>query len=78
MKIVDLELGIDAITLVDDFVTQGKTLLGAASRLTEAYPGSRIRAFAFIRSISQEEVDELRCPVEGKIQEVHWGTQRVP
>lgn len=40
------------ILLVDDVVTSGATLLGAASRLRQAFPGARIRAFAALRTIS--------------------------
>jgi len=38
------------ITLVDDFITKGATLLAGASRLAEAYPGAEIRAFALVRT----------------------------
>lgn len=40
------------ILLVDDIVTRGATLLGAANRLAEAFPAARIRAFAAMRTIS--------------------------
>jgi adenine/guanine phosphoribosyltransferase-like PRPP-binding protein len=40
------------IVLVDDVVTQGATLLGAANRLASAFPGTPIRAFAIMRTIS--------------------------
>jgi hypothetical protein len=40
------------IVLIDDVVTQGATLLGAANRLTSAFPNTPIRAFAVIRTIS--------------------------
>ena len=42
----------DEILLVDDIVTRGATLLGAANRLAEAFPAARIRAFAAMRTIS--------------------------
>ena len=38
------------ITLVDDFITKGATLLAAASRLAEACGGAEIRAFALVRT----------------------------
>lgn len=41
------------ILLVDDVVTRGATLLGAANRLADAFPGARIRGFAMMRTISQ-------------------------
>jgi predicted amidophosphoribosyltransferase len=40
------------IVLVDDVVTRGATLLGAASRLRESFPSARISAFAAMRAIS--------------------------
>lgn len=41
--------------LIDDVITRGATLLGAASRLKDAYPGAEIRAFAAMRTISDPE-----------------------
>jgi hypothetical protein len=38
------------ITLVDDFITKGATLLAAASRLAEVCAGAEIRAFALVRT----------------------------
>ncbi len=40
------------IVLVDDIVTRGATLLGAANRLLEAFPSARIRGFAAMRTMS--------------------------
>lgn len=40
------------ILIVDDVITTGASMLAAASRLAEAFPGSRIRGLAFIRTIS--------------------------
>jgi gamma-glutamylcysteine synthetase len=42
----------EEIVLVDDVVTRGATLLGAANRLTEAFPNVRIRAFAAMRTMT--------------------------
>ena len=39
------------ITLVDDVITKGSTLLAGASRLAEAYPAATIRAFALVRTL---------------------------
>lgn len=41
----------DEILLVDDVVTRGATLLGAANRLSDAFPDARIRAFAAMRAV---------------------------
>jgi predicted amidophosphoribosyltransferase len=40
------------ILLVDDIVTRGATLLGAANRLAEVFPGAQVRGFAAMRTIS--------------------------
>ncbi len=42
------------ILLVDDVITRGATLLGAANKLADAFPNARIRAFAAIRTMSSE------------------------
>ncbi|OLD79062.1 hypothetical protein AUF62_00635 [archaeon 13_1_20CM_52_20] len=41
------------ILLVDDIITRGSTLLGAANRLADAFPGARIRAFGAMTAISR-------------------------
>lgn len=41
------------ILLVDDIITRGSSLLGAANRLAEAFPGARIRAFGAMTTISR-------------------------
>lgn len=59
---------IDEILLVDDVITRGATLLGAANRLAEAFPQSSIRAFAAIRTISnQYEFESIYAPCTGTI-----------
>ena len=40
------------ILLIDDVVTRGATLLGAANKLNEKYPGVNILAFSAMRTIS--------------------------
>jgi phosphoribosylpyrophosphate synthetase len=56
------------ILLIDDIVTRGATLLGAASRLAEAFPKTKICAFAAMRAItSEKEFDQEYSPVIGKI-----------
>jgi adenine/guanine phosphoribosyltransferase-like PRPP-binding protein len=56
------------ITIVDDFVTKGNTLLGAASRLREAYPQGEIAVFALVRTKGlQREIDDLLEPCVGRI-----------
>jgi predicted amidophosphoribosyltransferase len=56
------------IVLIDDVVTKGRTLLAAASRLSEACPHSRIRAFALLRTMGLiPEVNRLLEPCVGEI-----------
>lgn len=55
------------ITLVDDVITRGATLLAAASRLSEAFPGCEVRAFAVIRTMTRVEVDAILAPCTGVI-----------
>ncbi len=57
------------ILLVDDIVTRGSTLLGAANRLIEAMPTAQIYAFAAMRTISDStDFENLYKPVVGSIQ----------
>jgi len=59
----------DEIVLVDDIVTRGATLLGAANRLADVFPQTRIRAFAAMRTISNpDEFDRLYVPCVGTIE----------
>lgn len=57
-----------SILLIDDFITRGATLLGAASRLAEAFPNVPIRAFAVMRTISNpNDFEKINSPVKGEI-----------
>jgi predicted amidophosphoribosyltransferase len=56
------------ILLIDDVITRGATLLGAASRLADAFPNAHIRAFAAMRTITNEsEFERLYYPTVGEI-----------
>jgi hypothetical protein len=67
------------ILLVDDVVTRGATLRGAASRLRDSFPESEIRAFALVRTESHGELVSIRDPREGWIEAMRGGgTQRRP
>lgn len=58
----------DEILLIDDVVTRGATLIGAANRLTDAFPKAHIRAFAALRAISNEnEFENIYDPRVGTI-----------
>ncbi len=51
--VVQRDLGsVAKILIVDDIVTRGATLMGAANRLHESYPAVSIRAFAVMRTMS--------------------------
>lgn len=57
------------ILLVDDIITRGSTLLGAANRLAWAFPGARIRAFGAMTTISRPiDFVALFKPLLGTIQ----------
>lgn len=56
------------VTLIDDFVTRGATLLAAASRLQEALPGAEIRAFVLVRTMGLvAEIESIGAPCAGTI-----------
>lgn len=57
------------ILLVDDVVTRGATAIGAANRLIEAFPNTRIRLFAALRAVSSPDVfKEIYDPRIGTIE----------
>lgn len=67
------------ILLVDDVITRGATLLGAANRLVKAYPKARIRGFAMIRTISSaSEFTAIQSPARGMVRLVGEQTRRSP
>jgi len=58
----------ERIVLIDDVVTKGRTLLAAASRVHEAFPGAQIRAFALVRTMGLiPGVRQLLDPCKGEI-----------
>lgn len=54
--------------LVDDFVTRGATMIGAASRLFEQFPTLDLKAFALVRSITSGDIDAIRQPCIGTLE----------
>jgi len=66
--------------LIDDVVTRGATLLGAANRLAESYPDAQIAAFAALRAIGNPaEFKSVNNPVKGVITlQSNGGTLRRP
>ncbi len=59
-----------SIVLVDDVVTRGATLLGAAGRLAEAFPEANLRGFAVVRTIKQEE--SLERIIDPRVGRIEW------
>ena len=56
------------ITLVDDFVTKGRTLFAAASVLCQTFPGAEIRAFALVRTMGLiPDIERILDPCSGTI-----------
>jgi hypothetical protein len=69
----------EEILLIDDVITRGATLLGAASRLTEAFPNARVRALAIVRTISPPDIFRRTLdPCVGTIELRGTGTKRRP
>jgi len=57
-----------SITLVDDVLTQGRTVIACVLRLRDAYPGVEIRAFAMVRAQGLvEDVERIVDPSAGVI-----------
>lgn len=58
------------LTLVDDVITRGRTLLAAARRVREAFPEAELRSFALLRTLGPNEMlRQVLDPCEG---EVRW------
>src|SRR5438132_5972585 len=70
----------ESILLVDDVVTRGATLLGAANCLVESSPDAKVAAFVALRAVSNpSEFKGVREPVIGSITlQANGGTMRKP
>lgn len=56
------------ILLVDDIITRGATLIGAANKLADAFPTANIRVFAIIKTISDSShFNKIYDPCVGEI-----------
>lgn len=67
------------LTLIDDVITRGRTLLAAAGRLRDAFPAAEIRAFTVVRTLAPDEV--MRCvldPCDGEIRWISGDARRRP
>jgi hypothetical protein len=66
----------ERILLVDDVVTTGCTLLAAAERVAQAYPGIPVRAFAVARAMTANDLEAITDPCEGAIRHSKFGQGR--
>ena len=67
------------LTLVDDVITRGRTLLAAARKIRESFPGAEIRAFALLRTLgANETLRQVLDPCEGEVCWVHADARRSP
>ena len=67
-----------AITLVDDVITKGATMLAALSRLREAWPHIPVRGFALVRTMSYQPIRRNPVPALCRITLEGDQTIRVP
>lgn len=67
------------IVLVDDVITKGRTLLGAAARLRTLLPSAEVRAFALIRTEGfAHHIERLEQPCHGVIRWTGSDARREP
>jgi adenine/guanine phosphoribosyltransferase-like PRPP-binding protein len=79
IEVSELPLVGERITLVDDFVTKGNTLLGAASRLATVLSSEKPAAFALVRTMGlRPDVERVVDPCVGTIRRHGSGADRQP
>lgn len=67
------------LTLIDDVITRGRTLIAAARSLREAFPAAQIRAFALLRTLRPDEMlRQVLDPCEGEVRWVSGDARRCP
>jgi len=67
------------LTLIDDVITRGRTLLAAAGRLHEAFRGAEIRSFALLRTLGPNEtLRQVLDPCEGEVRWIFGDARRWP
>ena len=68
----------NSILVVDDVITSGSMLLASVSRLSEAFPRARVRAFALIRTMSQGEIERIYQLCSGSVSRIGDRCIRAP
>ena len=67
------------LTLIDDVITRGRTLLAAACRLREAYPQAQVRAFVLLRTLARNEaLLQVFDPCAGEVRWAEGDARRRP
>ncbi len=57
------------IVLIDDIITRGHTMLGAAWKILDVFPNAKVCGFAAMRTISNpSEFKDFYDPVKGEIE----------
>ena len=64
------------ITIVDDVITRGSTLLGCAWAIADRLGTQAIRALAVVRTMSGQDIDEILAPVDDGRIRVHADAPR--
>ena len=67
-----------SITVFDDVITRGATMLAAVASLRLAYPGADVRGFALLRTMSGVVLGKLAEPVSGTVKLEGSSTRRRP
>jgi len=77
LEVTDFGFSGRDIVIVDDVITRGAMLLGAASRLALILPGIRIRGFALVRTLSDpEQFRNMFAPCLGHVRLLEDGQTR--
>lgn len=77
--LADSPMQLNSIVLIDDIVTKGRTLMGAAARVRETFPEARIKAFALVRTLGLGgEMQGLLQPCRGEIRLLRNDAYRRP